>query len=408
MAGEFKLIKYFIYVSLLFFLLTSQVPAEDDRARHFKMAWDFAKQNIYPKTLEERFSEDSYHRILKDILSDSSATIADRFNPFLHSLGISHTHFYDRHELGYYFLRSLFTTRNISKPEVVTIGAQFNRHKDGLEIRAVLEGLPADIAGLQRNDIIIGVNGEKPEKASVFFPYQDREIEITVVSKGKITKKTIRPRKMPVHGSFLLATKNSIRIINSNGRKIGYIHLWAGTDKRFLETLEQAVLERFKHMDGIILDLRDGYGGAWWDYLDPFFVNRDDFFYAKIIARDGKHEILKPGKKKYKNYYKGPLVVLINGGVRSGKEALAYQFKKTKRGVLIGTKTQGAFTSGLGGFADKNLPFLFYLSVNELLLDNTKIEGVGITPDIEIEQTPDSSKDTQLTFAISELAGTAS
>jgi carboxyl-terminal processing protease len=81
------------------------------------------------------------------------------------------------------------------------------------------------------------------------------------------------------------------------------------------------------------------------------------------------------------------MVVLINEGVRSGKEALAYQFKKSNRAILIGTNTMGAFSVGRGIFNNKNLPYFLYLATGELLLDQNRIEGIGISPDIHVPYT---------------------
>jgi carboxyl-terminal processing protease len=100
------------------------------------------------------------------------------------------------------------------------------------------------------------------------------------------------------------------------------------------------------------------------------------------------------------------MVVLINEGVRSGKEALAYQFKKSKRAVLIGTRTQGAFTGGRAIFNEEKLPFFLYLASSEILLDGNKIEGRGILPDegISYPLQESSNVDPQLNAAIKKIA----
>ncbi len=100
------------------------------------------------------------------------------------------------------------------------------------------------------------------------------------------------------------------------------------------------------------------------------------------------------------------MVVLINEGVRSGKEALAYQFKKSKRATLIGTKTKGAFSVGRGIFNKEKQPYFLYLATAELLLDNNKIEGFGIYPNIQIPYPlqKNTATDPQLEAALLEIA----
>jgi len=65
-------------------------------------------------------------------------------------------------------------------------------------------------------------------------------------------------------------------------------------DNRFLTTLKNAVRDEFRGVDGLILGLRDGSGGAWWLYLDPFFADRDDYFIAQISTV----EFAAPAKQK--------------------------------------------------------------------------------------------------------------
>ena len=92
-----------------------------------------------------------------------------------------------------------------------------------------------------------------------------------------------------------------------------------------------------------------------------------------------------PPQQKNNDYYSKPLVVLINEGVRSGKESLAYQFKKTSRATLVGNTTAGAFNMGLGGFSDQNKDYILYLSVGEMFLDRKQVEGIGILPDVGVD-----------------------
>ena len=153
------------------------------------------------------------------------------------------------------------------------------------------------------------------------------------------------------------------------------------------------------------MDLRGGFGGAWYDYLDPFFKDRSDFFECTWIDRDGKQTLNKPGRKEYEWYHSGPMVVLINEDVRSGKESLAYQFKKSSRATVIGETTWGAFTAGKGIFNDQKLDYFLLIANAELLLDGQTVEGVGISPDIVVPYSLSKSlsKDPQMERAFIEI-----
>jgi len=64
--------------------------------------------------------------------------------------------------------------------------------------------------------------------------------------------------------AFLQATKNSVKILKVGNKKIGYIHLWTGLHQDSATTLQRLVSELKPKIQGLVLDLRGGYGGAWW------------------------------------------------------------------------------------------------------------------------------------------------
>ncbi len=369
----------------LMILLSTTTTFADVRITNLQRAWEMGKQHIYPQCLAEKFTDFKLRELTNFLRAHPKLSMADALNPFLLSLGVSHTYIYDEDSLGYYVLRSMFSTKKLDSPKVTSIGAQLEPTENGLLVRSIFDGFPADLAGLQRGDLILRVNGKKALKDSIFYGMADQVITLDVVSNfGKSLKRLkLTPIHFSVHEAMFEAMKNSVRILDVGQKKIGYIHLWSGTDESFEKLLTKIMAEDFKDVDGVILDLRDGFGGAWWSYLDPFYGDRDSYFHATKFGRDGDVETLKPEPRSNQQYYAGPMAVLINRGVRSGKEALAYQFKKTNRATLFGSKTNGAFNGGFGGFVDEDLGFIFYLSAFELTLDGNKIEGVGVSPEVE-------------------------
>ena len=68
---------------------------------------------------------------------------------------------------------------------------------------------------------------------------------------------------------------------------------------------------------------------------------------------------------------------------RSGKELLAYGFRKHGIGPVVGSKTAGAVVGGRPYVMDDGS--LLYLAVVDVHVDdNQRIEGVGVEPDIEV------------------------
>jgi carboxyl-terminal processing protease len=354
--------------------------------------WMEGRDNIYPRALASRFTPETLHRLTTELQGASSPPLADVLNPFLDSLGVSHTHFYDVRHHEYYMLRSLFSTRDMDEPKLDVLGVQLDV-RDGNRIRAVMQGLPADRAGLRRGDRIAAVDGA-PFASLLDWQGGDMHHRLTIERPSDASGSTERlevtvvPRHMGMHRALLEATKHSVRTIACRNRTLGYLQLWSGTDARFLEALHSAMHEQFADVDGVILDLRDGYGGAWWPYLDPFFEDRRDYFVAQVIDGDGAKEPHVAEPHTNPDAYTGPMAVLINSGTRSGKESLAHQFVKTRRATVIGTRTAGAFTAGKGVFADRDAKYMLYLSVFELRLDGRTIEGVGVAPHVRVPPIP--------------------
>lgn len=367
--------------------------------------WDIAKDKIYPKYLAETyFTEQSYINLRQKASKVSDVyELTPLINEFLSDIPISHTLFYDSHSVDFYLFRSMFSTKEIDKPEVNHIGAQFTTLKGIYVVRDVLNGYPAEKIGLRRGDQILKANN------SAFHPYHSfnpsgKSVRLTVKRNNLIKHFYIDAIRENPNLSMNRAIERSSKIVEKNGNHIGYVRLWSGTHKNNIEVFRKAVM-RLGEVDGLVLDLRDGYGGAWYEYLDLFFPNRKDYFHFTITDRNGT-ESFSPDQKSNEWHYAGPMVVLINEGTRSGKEALAYQFQKSHRALLIGTTTQGAFSAGEGIFNDIDKPYFLYLATAEYHLDGKKIEGVGINPDISIKYdlSNSSSRDPQLDLALKKIS----
>ncbi|NVJ87706.1 MAG: PD40 domain-containing protein [Algoriphagus sp.] len=150
---------------------------------------------------------------------------------------------------------------------------------------------------------------------------------------------------------------------------------------------------------GAVIDERNNGGGSAADYMVDI-MSRELMGYFNSRVK-GNAPFTQPISGIW-----GPKVMLINGRAGSGGDLLPYLFNKMEIGPLIGTKTWG----GLVGTWDTP-PFIdggrmvaprggFY-DVN----GEWAVEGVGISPDIPVEQTPKdvvAGKDPQLERAVQE------
>ncbi len=105
---------------------SASYPHGPDAIPLLREMWDFSADNIYPTHLGERFDSSTLKQLEDRLRSADSVALADVLNPFLNSLGVSHTRFYDRRHQTYYMLRSLFSTRDLDSPQLYTIGVQLD------------------------------------------------------------------------------------------------------------------------------------------------------------------------------------------------------------------------------------------------------------------------------------------
>src|SRR5262249_51280105 len=81
---------------------------------------------------------------------------------------------------------------------------------------------------------------------------------------------------------------------------------------------------------------------------------------------------------------RGRATLLIDHHTRSAAEFMAYGFKRSAFGPLIGTSTAGAASSGALFVMPGDL--LLYVAVAGHELNGQPIEGVGVSPDHRVER----------------------
>lgn len=188
---------------------------------------------------------------------------------------------------------------------------------------------------------------------------------------------------------------------------IGYIKL-TSFDETTFKAFKEAYYDLLdsKGINGIILDLRNNPGGL----LD---VSTD---IADMLVPEGKivYTVDKAGKEEAiyskKNKVEVPLVIIINEGSASASEVLTAAVKDYGVGKVVGTTSYGkGVVQGVKSLKDGTY---MKVTISEYFSPKgNKINGVGITPDVEIElpENIDSiynlqlEEDTQLQGAIEEI-----
>lgn len=216
-----------------------------------------------------------------------------------------------------------------------TLGLQLLRKGDAYFASMVLEGGPAERAGVKPWDRILRIDGVPVEQSPRLDwrtddAYLDDELDppmhAVLVQKGETVTLTLERRPGQIsevsvpaaEDSAFDAAKRSVRVLEREGRRFGYIHFWYLHMTGVPELLRETLLGAFADCDALLLDLRGRGGNA------PVVPQ-------VLRVLDGPEAV-----------WDRPVVALIDRQSRSGKDALAYELKASGRARLVGEPTAGA------------------------------------------------------------------
>lgn len=324
-------------------------------------------------------------------------------NTMLNELHASHTYYLSPDDYEYYQLCALFAkipviSNLFGGKEVLypTVGILTQIIEKKVFIASVLAGSVAEQAGLLKGDEILSVNGKPYSPIASLRSNIGKDVVFKIRREARAEPFTIvmQPVLVNPKQEMLDAEKSSIRIIERAKRRIGYIHIYSYAGYEYHQELLNAITwGKLKEADALVIDLRYGLGGAEPSYLNIFNTNIP---ILKIYDKDGTESI-------FDSQWRKPAVYLVNGFSRSGKELLAFGARKYHYATVIGERTPGHV---LGGrlFPLSNGDALF-LAVQSCNIDGVNLEGIGITPDIEIpfDIRYSNGRDTQLGKAIEYL-----
>jgi tricorn protease len=152
-----------------------------------------------------------------------------------------------------------------------------------------------------------------------------------------------------------------------------------------------------QNKEGTVVDERYNQGGMVADFIVNELDRKPMGFFT---VRDG-NSFFSPIAGVY-----GPKVMIVNESAGSGGDALPFYFKLRRLGPIVGTRTWGGLVGTLGvpptidggGITAPSLAFFN-------LEGKYDVENIGVTPDVEVENTPfdtPDGKDAQLERAVAE------
>jgi carboxyl-terminal processing protease len=263
----------------------------------------------------------------------------------------------------------------------IVIGA-----KEGhIEIQSVMEGTPAEKAGLKGKDRIVQIGAESTMNMSLMEAVNRlRGPPGTPVVIWILRKSYTEPHRLRIIRSSIRLVSIRSRLLDGN---VGYVHIknfqqnTAKSLKNALETMSRESKEKGAALKGLVLDLRNNPGG-----LLEQAVRVSDVFLAsgKLVTTVGSGNKVREEKVATPTgtYSELPIVVLVNSESASASEIVAGALRNHDRALVIGQKTFGKGSVQVIYEIDDaalKLTIAQYLTPGD-----ESIQGVGITPHVEL------------------------
>ncbi|MCH7759079.1 S41 family peptidase [Patescibacteria group bacterium] len=261
----------------------------------------------------------------------------------------------------------------------------------------VLPDGPAELAGILPFDQILAVddtiiiNGE--DAVNKIRGPIGKVVTLTVLRKQQSYDITV------IRGTIKFPVLTA-RLFPSNNKRILYIRLY--TFSTYDNLSKKLIFEYnfYTPVDGIIIDLRGNAGGLLDrcnELLETFLPPGRDLYITRTATDSSTFTT------DQEQFFKQPLIVLINQHSASASEIFSAILQEQKRAIIIGQPSAGSVNVGRM-IEIKQYKVAIMITSEQLFTANgTKLEGKGVIPDIEVDRTKDdiiAGRDPQLEKAI--------
>lgn len=322
------------------------------------------KQKMLEKTIKDYF-------YLHDVSEEDMAE--GIYKGMLNSLGDIYSEYYTAEELN--------EVMEEMEGSYYGIGAYVAMDKESqlVKITGIIEGSPAEEAGLQENDLFYEVDGEPvygmtvTEVVSLIKGEEGTEVLVTMIREGENDYLDFQMKRRKVDTPTV-----HFEMLDDTMAYIDIMEFDTVTIDQFAEALAMA---KGSGMEGLILDLRANPGGSLTAVTEV----------ARMILPEGLILYVEDKNGKRKDYtcdgsrqLEVPLVVLVDMNSASAAEVLAGAVKDHGIGTLVGTTTFGK------GIVQNIIPLsdgsAVKLTISGYCTPNgNDIHGIGIEPDVEVE-----------------------
>ena len=248
-----------------------------------------------------------------------------------------------------------------------------------LLVTQVVEGGPAQKAGLQAGDIITTIDGKTTaglstaDESKLLRGPAGTTVVVVIQRKGEAAPITVSIVRAFIHEPSVLT-----RTLDGNIAYLRVLVFGVSTGEEITKALDEFQRAGVK---GYVLDLRyngGGYLNAAVDVASKFVAE------GPIVSIDGRQKPFTTINAEDNAAESHPLVVLVNGYTASASEIAAGAVQDNGAGILIGTKTYGK------GEVQTIYPLpdgsaIKITTARYLTPLGKDINTVGIKPDIEVQ-----------------------
>jgi carboxyl-terminal processing protease len=339
---------------------------------------------------------DIVHTRFVDQPVDDTALMRGSIRGMLEALGDEHTSYMDPDE----FLQA----NTELSGEYEGIGAWVDTGGEYLTIVAPMPGSPAEAAGVEAGDIVLGVDGEDMTGIDpslvvrrILGP-QGTTVRLTLGREGEP-----EPFEVSVTRQSILVPSVESRMLEGDAAYVRLLTFGDDTTRDLRAALRTLLAENPR---GLILDLRGNGGG----YLDTAVDVTSEFLGEGLVLTerfgDGTEEVYQARAGGLATEI--PMVVLVDAGSASASEIVAGALQDQGRAILIGETTYGKGSvqdwitlQGDGGAV--RVTIARWYTPND-----RQIGEQGLKPDIEVLLTDEdiaADRDLQLERALDALLG---
>jgi carboxyl-terminal processing protease len=230
-------------------------PAASEGITTFEDVWRTVRDRFYDPHLRgldwsavrERYRPDAAR-------ATSEEALANIINRMLSELHVSHTRYYTPDEPEYYQLADIFAGAlrrrglerafpggRISYPGIGILSRTGTQGQSF--VSGVIEGTTAQQAGLLAGDEITFADGAPFQPVRSFRDKVGKQVVLALRRAGAVIQVPVIPVDIEPSRMFLDGMKASARIVQVNGRRIGYVHVWCYAGYAYQQALERLLSE---------------------------------------------------------------------------------------------------------------------------------------------------------------------